>query len=330
MGTRLFVGGLPWAADERELGQAFSGFGTVVDVKVIRDPETGRSRGFGFVTLSNQDEATNAIKKLDGSSIGGRTVTVREAQDRGGPGRPDGPPRGDRPDRGYRSGPPGDGGFRGGPPGDGYRGGPPGDGGYRGGPSGDGGYRGGPPADRGYRGGPPGDRGPGGDDVYRGGPDRGPRPPQGEGGDRGYRSGPPADRGPDGGGGFRGGYGDRRDGPDGRPPRPPMDRGGPDRPGGWGGGGGDRPAGGFGDRPPPRPGGFGGGGAGWARQPPAPTESWGDDRGPRRKEGARTPDKKKGRGFDDWGGGHVEDRSGKKREKGKRSFEDWEEEDDEG
>lgn len=327
MGTRLFVGGLPWAADERELGQAFSGFGTVVDIKVIRDPETGRSRGFGFVTLSNQEEATAAIKQLDGSSIGGRTVTVREAQERaGGPGRGDGPPRGgpggyagggDRPERGYRSGPPGDGGDRG------YRSGPPAEGGYRSGPPGGGdrGYRGGPGDGGGFRGGPGG-----GDGGYRGdrgapdrgGPDRGFRSgPPGEGGDRGFRSGPPADRPP---------MGDRRDGPDSRPPRPPMDRGQ-----GWGGG--DRPSGGFGDRPP-RPagswgGGGGGGGAAWARQAPPPTESWGEDRGPRRKEGSRAPERKKGRGFDDWGGGNVEDKAGKRKDKGRISLDDWEEPDDE-
>lgn len=119
--------------------------------------------------------------------------------------------------------------------------------------------------------------------------------------------------------------GDRRDGPDNRGPRPPMDRGP-----GWGG---ERPAGGFGDRPPRPAGGFGGGGGGggWARPAPAaPTESWGDDRGPRRKEGGRAPDKKKGRGFDDWGGGHIEEKPAKRREKGRRTLEDWEEPDDEG
>ena len=103
-----------------------------------------------------------------------------------------------------------------------------------------------------------------------------------------------------------------------------------DRGQGWGGG--ERPAGGFSDRPPRPAGnwGGGGGGAGWARQAPPPTESWGEDRGPRRKEGSRAPERKKGRGFDDWGGGNVEDKPGKRKDKGRLTLEEWEEPEDEG
>lgn len=99
--TRLFVGGLPWAADDAALSTAFQSFGTVTDAKVILDRETGKSRGFGFVTFSTAEEAKAAIAGMDGNEIGGRRVTVREAQDKGPPSRGGGPggPRRDGPPR---------------------------------------------------------------------------------------------------------------------------------------------------------------------------------------------------------------------------------------
>ena len=82
MGNKLFVGGLSWNTDENSLRAAFLAHGTVEEAKVIIDRETGRSRGFGFVTMSQQSEAADAIAALDGQELDGRTVRVNEAQDR--------------------------------------------------------------------------------------------------------------------------------------------------------------------------------------------------------------------------------------------------------
>lgn len=86
MGNKLFVGGLAWATDDNSLRAAFEQCGTVTDAKVITDRETGRSRGFGFVTFSSDDEAANAIAQLDGQQLDGRAVRVNEAQQRSGGG----------------------------------------------------------------------------------------------------------------------------------------------------------------------------------------------------------------------------------------------------
>lgn len=107
MGNKLFVGGLPWATDDAGLAKAFSQFGDVSDAKVILDRETGRSRGFGFVTFETDDQAEAARAAMDGGEIEGRRVTVRIAQERG-PKRPEtirrrtpvGAPSRDRDDRG--------------------------------------------------------------------------------------------------------------------------------------------------------------------------------------------------------------------------------------
>ena len=154
MNTRLFVGGLPWAADDQDLRSAFEPFGTVTDAVIIKDRETGRSRGFGFVTYASEEGAKKAVENMDGAEMGGRPVRVHEAEGRGGPGgpprRPSGP-GGSTGDVVYRgragSPPPRRGGGYGDPPG----GGGPGPGGY-GGPSG-GGYGG--PSGGGYGGRPP-------------------------------------------------------------------------------------------------------------------------------------------------------------------------------
>ncbi|MEM6289862.1 MAG: RNA-binding protein [Myxococcota bacterium] len=150
MSNKLFVGGLSWDTNDAGLRDAFTAFGEVVEAKVITDRETGRSRGFGFVTFTEADMAQNAMKEMDGQSLDGRNVRVNIAEERrrGGGGRPGG--------GGPRGGGGGGGGFRGGGGGGG--------GGYRDRDGGGGGRddrgRGG----RGRRGGGRGGRG-GGDDY---------------------------------------------------------------------------------------------------------------------------------------------------------------------
>ncbi|KAJ6813713.1 putative glycine-rich RNA-binding protein 2 [Iris pallida] len=83
---RCFVGGLAWATDDRSLEQAFSSYGDVVESKIINDRETGRSRGFGFVTFSNEQAMKDAIEGMNGQNLDGRSITVNQAQSRGGGG----------------------------------------------------------------------------------------------------------------------------------------------------------------------------------------------------------------------------------------------------
>jgi len=80
--TKLFVGSLPWAVDDKKLQAAFEAHGTVISAKVIKDRETGRSRGFGFVEMENPSEAKNAIKALNDSAFNGRNIVVNEAKPR--------------------------------------------------------------------------------------------------------------------------------------------------------------------------------------------------------------------------------------------------------
>lgn len=85
----IFVGGLPYAVSDDELRDAFEAHGTVTSAKVITDRETGRSRGFGFVEMSDDGEANAAIEAMNGSEMGGRTLTVNQArprEERGGGG----------------------------------------------------------------------------------------------------------------------------------------------------------------------------------------------------------------------------------------------------
>jgi RNA recognition motif-containing protein len=84
MGTRLYVGNLPYSVTELDLRELFSGLGTVTDAKIITDRETGRPRGFGFVEMSSDDEARKAIEELNGRDVQGRQVAVKEAEDRRG------------------------------------------------------------------------------------------------------------------------------------------------------------------------------------------------------------------------------------------------------
>jgi RNA recognition motif-containing protein len=128
MGKKLYVGNLSYSVDSSELEQLFAQHGQVVSAQIINDRDTGRSKGFGFVEMSSDEEAQAAIAALNGQQHGGRALTVNEA-------RP-------REDRG------GGGGGRGG-----YGGGGGGRGGYGGGGGGGRGGYGGGGRDRGDRGG---------------------------------------------------------------------------------------------------------------------------------------------------------------------------------
>lgn len=80
MGTKLYVGGLPYAATESELTTLFATHGTVESARIIADKFTGQSKGFGFVEMSTSAEAQTAITALNGSEMGGRSLTVNEAR----------------------------------------------------------------------------------------------------------------------------------------------------------------------------------------------------------------------------------------------------------
>jgi len=82
MSKKLFVGGLSWGTTDEGLQGAFSRFGEIVEAKVIMDRETGRSRGFGFVTFANDEGATSAITEMNGAELDGRTIKVNEAEDK--------------------------------------------------------------------------------------------------------------------------------------------------------------------------------------------------------------------------------------------------------
>lgn len=82
MSTKLFVGSLPWSVDDKTLQTAFEEHGTVVSAKVVKDRDTGRSRGFGFVEMENSADAKNAITALNNSELKGRNIIVNEAKPR--------------------------------------------------------------------------------------------------------------------------------------------------------------------------------------------------------------------------------------------------------
>jgi cold-inducible RNA-binding protein len=82
MGKKLYVGNLPFSVTEEELRELFGRHGSVDSVSVITDRETGRPRGFAFVEMSEPSAATDAIRALDGTQLGGRALKVNEAQDK--------------------------------------------------------------------------------------------------------------------------------------------------------------------------------------------------------------------------------------------------------
>ncbi len=83
MGTRLYVGNLPFDVDESQLRTLFAGGGrSVTEVKMVTDRETGRPRGFAFVEMGSQADANAAVQELNGKELGGRALTVNEARER--------------------------------------------------------------------------------------------------------------------------------------------------------------------------------------------------------------------------------------------------------
>ena len=111
MATKLFVGSLSWNVKDDDLSELFATVGTVVSASVITDRDSGRSKGFGFVEMSSEEEAQKAIKELEGKELDGRPITVNEAR-----------PREERPRNSYGGGGGGGGGYnRGGGGGGGSR-----------------------------------------------------------------------------------------------------------------------------------------------------------------------------------------------------------------
>lgn len=82
MSKKLFVGGLSWGTSDDGLRAAFESFGEIVEAKVVLDRDTGRSRGFGFVTFADDAAATRAIEEMNGVELEGRNIRVDEAHDR--------------------------------------------------------------------------------------------------------------------------------------------------------------------------------------------------------------------------------------------------------
>ncbi len=148
MGNKLYVGNLPYSVRDSDLEQAFSAFGQVVSARVMMERDTGRSKGFGFVEMGSQEEATAAIEGMNGQALGGRNVVVNEAR-----------PMEARPRTG---------GFGGGGGGGGGYGGGGGGGGYGGGGRGEGGGGGGGGFRSPYGSGPRGGGGGGGRGGYGG------------------------------------------------------------------------------------------------------------------------------------------------------------------
>jgi len=83
MSNKLFVGGLSFDTDDSGLRAAFEPYGEIREAKVITDRDTGRSRGFGFVTYTNASDASSAIEAQNGATLDGRTLRVDVAQDKG-------------------------------------------------------------------------------------------------------------------------------------------------------------------------------------------------------------------------------------------------------
>ncbi|MBY0316048.1 MAG: RNA-binding protein [Bdellovibrionales bacterium] len=80
MSKKLYVGNLPYSATDETLSEAFSAYGSVQSAKIIMDRDSGRSKGFAFVEMSTEEEASEAISKLNGSQMDGRAMNVSEAK----------------------------------------------------------------------------------------------------------------------------------------------------------------------------------------------------------------------------------------------------------
>ena len=87
MSMKLYVGNLSFQTSSHELEELFAGIGTVESATVVEDRETGRSRGFGFVEMSSQEEGEKAIAELNGQEISGREIKINEAKPREDRGR---------------------------------------------------------------------------------------------------------------------------------------------------------------------------------------------------------------------------------------------------
>ena len=110
---KLFVAGLPYDLDDAELIEIFEKFGTIASAKVAIDKETGKSRGFAFVEMPNEEEAREAIDGLNDISLGKKPLVVKEADERSGPGGGSGGGGGYRGGGGYGGGNKGGGGYGG-------------------------------------------------------------------------------------------------------------------------------------------------------------------------------------------------------------------------
>ena len=100
---RLYVGGLPYQTTEQDLLDLFGQVGHVIEATVITDRDTGRSKGFGFVEMSDDQGAQTAIEQLNGTMLGNRTITVNEARERQSTGSRGFQGRERRPNNSYRS-----------------------------------------------------------------------------------------------------------------------------------------------------------------------------------------------------------------------------------
>ena len=79
----IYIGNLPWSATEDEIRQLFAQHGDVTSVKIITDPQSGRSKGFGFVEMASDDAGQAAVSGLDGTELGGRKIVVNPARPKG-------------------------------------------------------------------------------------------------------------------------------------------------------------------------------------------------------------------------------------------------------
>ena len=80
--NKMFVGNLPWSANDMSLQDLFGEYGSVTEARVVKDRETGRSRGFGFVSMSSTEEMNAAIQALNGYDLDGRSIRVNQAESR--------------------------------------------------------------------------------------------------------------------------------------------------------------------------------------------------------------------------------------------------------